>query len=104
MNAVWYQMSLALGLSHLLVTLIPDTLAQLGRSGITIFLVEQNDLAAPGIADRSYVLENGRIGFEGPASNLLSPHCKAACLGEESRRNLRPVPGDHIRRRSVQCK
>ncbi|MGA2225844.1 MAG: hypothetical protein ABSH41_15530 [Syntrophobacteraceae bacterium] len=93
-----------MGLSHLLVTLIPDTLAQLRQGGITIFLVEQNDRAAPGIADRSYVLENGRIGLECPASNLFSPRCKAACLGEESRRNLRPVPGDHMRRRSVQCK
>jgi branched-chain amino acid transport system ATP-binding protein len=34
------------------------------------------------IADRAYVLENGRIGLQGPALEVLhDPHMKAAYLG-----------------------
>ena len=70
-----------------LVALILDTLAQLRQSGITILLVEQNARAALGIANRGYVLENGRIALEGPASSLLSDRTvRQAYLGRESRR------------------
>ncbi len=61
-----------MGLAPLLVLVILDTLAQLRASGITILLVEQNARAALGAADRGYVIENGRIALEGPASDLLS--------------------------------
>ena len=39
---------------------------------MTILLVEQNALAALGIADYGYVIENGRIVFAGDAETLLS--------------------------------
>jgi branched-chain amino acid transport system ATP-binding protein len=37
---------------------------------VTVFLVEQNALAALGIADYGYVIENGRIVFDGTPERL----------------------------------
>ena len=39
--------------------------------GLTILLVEQNAAAALGVADYGYVMEHGRIAYEGTASRLL---------------------------------
>jgi branched-chain amino acid transport system ATP-binding protein len=50
--------------------------------GTTILLVEQNTQHALGIADRGYVLENGRITLEGTGEELLqNDHVKVAYLG-----------------------
>jgi branched-chain amino acid transport system ATP-binding protein len=50
--------------------------------GITILLVEQNILHALEIADRGYVLENGRIVLEGVSKDLLTnDHVRKAYLG-----------------------
>ena len=38
--------------------------------GTTFLLVEQNARIALGIADYGYVMENGRVVFEGPAGKL----------------------------------
>src|SRR6185436_4368069 len=40
-------------------------------AGATVLLVEQNARAALGVADRGYVLENGRIAVSGSAARLL---------------------------------
>lgn len=75
-----------MGLAPLLVLVILDTLAQLRARGITILLVEQNARAALGAADRGYVIENGRIALEGPASDLLSnKSVTQAYLGKDCR-------------------
>jgi branched-chain amino acid transport system ATP-binding protein len=72
-----------MGLAPLLVSLILDTLVQLRKSGLTVLLVEQNARAALGISDRGYVLENGRITLEGPASKLLCDNSvRQAYLGK----------------------
>ena len=62
----------SLGLAPLLVERIMDQIVALRAAGKTILLVEQNARAALGIADRGYVLENGRIALGGPATELLS--------------------------------
>jgi len=50
--------------------------------GITILIVEQNISHALRIADRGYVLENGRIVLEGTGEELLeNEHLKTAYLG-----------------------
>lgn len=59
----------SLGLAPLLVRKTLDTLKKLNEEGITILLVEQNVHEALKMADRGYVLENGRIVLEG--ENLL---------------------------------
>ena len=49
---------------------------------MTLLLVEQNVQQTLEIADRAYVLENGRIVSEGKSGDLLkSDHVKKAYLG-----------------------
>jgi branched-chain amino acid transport system ATP-binding protein len=75
-----------MGLAPFLVRMILDTLVQLKMRGITVLLVEQNARAALQIADRGYVLENGRIVLEGPAGDLLADQdVKRAYLGRDYR-------------------
>jgi len=64
---------LSLGLAPLLVQHLFETMRQLYESTeIAIVLVEQNVRAALELADRGYVIENGRIVAEGEAQDLLS--------------------------------
>jgi len=75
-----------MGLAPLLVQVILETLVRLRELGITILLIEQNARAALGIANRGYVLENGRIKLEGPARVLLADReVRQAYLGRERR-------------------
>jgi branched-chain amino acid transport system ATP-binding protein len=60
----------SMGLAPVLVDLIFDTLGQVRDSGVTILLVEQNALAALGVADYAYVLESGRLKLHGSAEEL----------------------------------
>jgi len=60
----------SLGLAPKIVGEVFEIITEL-RKKITILLVEQNAFAALKIADKGYVLENGSIAMEGPASELL---------------------------------
>ena len=60
----------SMGLAPVLVDLIFDTIKQIREQGTTVLLVEQNALAALGIADRAYVLESGALKLAGPAAQL----------------------------------
>jgi branched-chain amino acid transport system ATP-binding protein len=54
--------------------LVQDVLGLIGRikaEGVSVLVVEQHARAALGIADRAYVMDLGRIVFEGPARALL---------------------------------
>ncbi len=74
----------SMGLAPFLVQLILDVLVQLKTQGMTILLVEQNARAALQIADRGYVLENGRVVLEGEAGDLLADQdVKRAYLGKD---------------------
>ena len=61
----------SLGLAPLVVELIMKEIGRLRAAGGTVLVVEQNARAALGIADRGYVLENGRITLAGAAAQLL---------------------------------
>jgi branched-chain amino acid transport system ATP-binding protein len=64
---------LSLGLAPLIVTNIYDTLKEINRSRkMAILVVEQNVRLALKIADRGYIMENGRITGEGSGSDLLN--------------------------------
>jgi ABC-type lipopolysaccharide export system ATPase subunit len=53
-----------------------------GPAGPTVLIVEQNAHAALSVADRGYVLENGRVTLSGPATELLnSSEVQDAYLG-----------------------
>jgi branched-chain amino acid transport system ATP-binding protein len=71
-----------LGLAPLIVTLVFETVQAIRKAGIPILLVEQNVKHCLSIADRGYVLENGRIVLEGPGRELLADErLKRAYLG-----------------------
>jgi len=63
----------SLGLAPLIVKQIFTTIRELNRTqGITVFLVEQNAFHALKLADRGYVMVNGRITMSGPGRELLA--------------------------------
>jgi branched-chain amino acid transport system ATP-binding protein len=70
------------GLAPLLVSEIFRIVRELRDQGITILLIEQNVRHTLEIADRAYVLENGRICLEGACTEMLeSDHVRRAYLG-----------------------
>jgi branched-chain amino acid transport system ATP-binding protein len=59
-----------------------DIIARVRQDGAAVLLVEQNVLKALDVADRAYVLEQGRIVSTGlPADLLQQPHIREAYLG-----------------------
>lgn len=62
----------SMGLSPILVQTVFDTIQEVRRQGVTVFLVEQNAFMALNIADRGYVLQQGRIVLTDSAKNLLN--------------------------------
>jgi branched-chain amino acid transport system ATP-binding protein len=61
----------SMGLSPLLVQTVFDTIQEIRKQGVTVFVVEQNAFMALNIADRGYVLQQGRIVLADAAKNLL---------------------------------
>jgi branched-chain amino acid transport system ATP-binding protein len=61
----------SLGLAPLVTEELFRIIRKLNQAGITIILVEQNAVAALGIASRGYVVENGRVVLDGTAQALL---------------------------------
>jgi branched-chain amino acid transport system ATP-binding protein len=60
----------SMGLAPLVVAEIFDTLNELAKSGISIVLVEQYVTRALDMADHVYMINRGRITFDGPPSAL----------------------------------
>jgi branched-chain amino acid transport system ATP-binding protein len=72
----------SMGLAPVLVDLIFSTIRRIRDEGTTVLLVEQNALAALGVADRAYVLESGLLKLTGPAADLAKdPEIVRAYLG-----------------------
>jgi len=70
------------GLAPLLVKEIFNVIKTLRDQGMTLLVVEQNVQQTLEIADKAYVLENGRIVSEGKSTELLqNDHIKKAYLG-----------------------
>jgi branched-chain amino acid transport system ATP-binding protein len=62
----------SLGLAPIIIAQIFQILREIREEGVTIFLVEQNAHRALQLADRGYVLENGRIVLADTGANLLA--------------------------------
>lgn len=62
----------SLGLAPAVVRLLFDTVALVRERGVTVLIVEQDIRSTLEIADRAYVMENGRIVMNGEASDLLA--------------------------------
>ena len=72
----------SLGLAPTIVDDMFEIIARVRAEGAAVLLVEQNVLKALGIADRAYVLEQGRIVSAGLPDELLKqPHIREAYLG-----------------------
>ena len=70
------------GLAPLFVSEVFQVIRSLRDQGITVLLIEQSVRHALEIADRAYVLENGRIVLEGDCQHLLEEEMvKKAYLG-----------------------
>lgn len=73
----------SMGLAPLVVRDVLNVIRELREQGVTVFLVEQNAVAALGVADRAYVLETGEVILEGTAADLLkNPEVRRAYLGK----------------------
>jgi branched-chain amino acid transport system ATP-binding protein len=72
----------SMGLAPLMVRQIARTIQTLKDAGATIVLVEQMASVALQLADRAYVLENGRVTLAGTGRELAdNPDVKRAYLG-----------------------
>ncbi|AYU91240.1 MULTISPECIES: ABC transporter ATP-binding protein [Serratia] len=72
----------SLGLAPIVVRQIFGVLRELTRSGMTLFLVEQNANHALKLSDRGYVMVNGQIRLTGSGEELLNdPQVRKAYLG-----------------------
>ncbi len=72
----------SLGLAPILVREIFNVIQRIRAEGTTVLIVEQNVKQTLSIADRGYVLENGRVVLQGTGEVLLKDeHVRAAYLG-----------------------
>lgn len=83
----------SMGLAPQLVEEIFDIIARLNREeGVTLLLAEQNAAVALRYATHGYLIENGRVMRDGPASVLAAdPEIKASYLGLASE-GATPIP------------
>ncbi len=72
----------SLGLAPIIVEKVFDTIRTINEERVTVLLVEQNIHDSLEVADRGYVLEEGKIILEGKSKELLSnSHIKEVYLG-----------------------
>ncbi len=72
----------SMGLAPVLVDQVLSVIGSLRDRGVTLLVVEQNAYAALSMADRGYVMEQGRITLSGPAADLIKdPRIREAYLG-----------------------
>ena len=75
----------SLGLAPIVVQGIFEIIRQINEAGTTVLLIEQNANMALHVADRAYVIENGKISMEGTGEQLLSDEkVRAAYLGSKA--------------------
>ncbi|MBS1252430.1 MAG: High-affinity branched-chain amino acid transport ATP-binding protein LivF [Anaerolineales bacterium] len=58
------------GLAPLLVQALEERILKLKEAGLTVLLAEQNVKSALRLSDRGYIIDNGRIRFEGTVDEL----------------------------------
>ena len=74
----------SLGLAPIVVQGIFEIISQIHEAGTTVLLIEQNANMALHVADRAYVIENGKISMEGTGRELLEDEkVREAYLGSK---------------------
>tara|TARA_R110002012_G_scaffold182945_2_gene349316 strand:+ start:867 stop:1571 length:705 start_codon:yes stop_codon:yes gene_type:complete len=72
----------SLGLAPIVVSQVFEVVKQIAKSGTTVLIVEQNVNQTLKVADRAYVIENGKIVMNGQAQELMGDdHIRKAYLG-----------------------
>lgn len=72
----------SLGLSPLLVEELFVLIKNINAQGIAVLLIEQNVVQSLEVAQRAYILDNGRFVLEGPAAQIANdPELKRTYLG-----------------------
>ncbi|GJM38194.1 MAG: ABC transporter ATP-binding protein [Acidimicrobiales bacterium] len=92
----------SLGLAPLIVEQISEIITTVNEQGTSVLLVEQNAHMALSIADRAYVLENGRIVKDGTGAELLDDDDIREFylgVGEAGRKSFRDVKSYRRRKR-----
>jgi branched-chain amino acid transport system ATP-binding protein len=80
----------SLGLAPRLMDEVFATFREMNKSGLTLFIVEQEIQLTLAISSRGYLLRNGRVIKEGSASELTeSREVKVLCLGEDAEKDLK---------------
>lgn len=59
------------GLAPKIVQDVMKTITHLKKQGLSVLIVEQNAMSALTVSDRAYVMDLGKIVYEGPAQKLL---------------------------------
>lgn len=72
----------AQGLAPLVIKEIAEIIKELNKSGLTIMVIEHNVRLALGLADKVFILDNGKLVFEGtPASFSEDEYTQKVYLG-----------------------
>ena len=72
------------GLAPLIVQEVLRVVRSMRDEGISVLLVEQNVRAAVEVADRAYVLDDGRVVYEGPAADFAKDEERVRALAGAS--------------------
>jgi branched-chain amino acid transport system ATP-binding protein len=80
------------GLAPLIVQEVFQVLARLRAQGLSILLIEQNVRAAVQIADVAYVLDDGRIVYQGLAADLAADEERLRTLAGAAAEAWSPTP------------
>ncbi|MGE5669047.1 MAG: ATP-binding cassette domain-containing protein, partial [Betaproteobacteria bacterium] len=72
------------GLAPIIVQDVFKVVVATRKEGMSVLLVEQNVRAAVEIADRAYVLDDGRVVYEGPAADFAKDEDRVRALAGAS--------------------
>ena len=78
------------GLAPIIVQNVFEVVAAMRKEGISVLLVEQNVRAAVAIADRAYVLDDGKVVYEGGAAELARDEQRVRSLAGASAETWEP--------------
>jgi len=91
-----------IGLSRKVMDRFCETLTRINHGGLTVLIAGQHVRRLLRLADRAYLIEQGRVVLEGPGHALLEdPHLQAVLLGSDGRVPQSVVP--HLQTATSRC-
>ena len=81
---------LTMGLAPLIVQEVFRVIQRAREQGISVLLVEQNVRAAVEVADRAYVLDDGKVVYSGPAAEFAKDEERVRALAGASAEHWEP--------------